>query len=209
MSKVEKRHLTDQVFHTRGDVLKAGRRKKPNECGRIPEIRVQGESVFVSDHVGIIVGKNRRCKRIETGSRASTVYPDVATSNPGRGTSKPLQLRIFRKSRVTEDLTLREVPVLPKNPCSRLPKVPPCLRRSGFAQAGARLWENTRRIVRRLPGEAAQYPRPVSILLFLQLAGLWIVGAWNLSPMDRSYQISQYVVSQTACQTSPLIRRRA
>jgi len=74
MSKVEKRHLTDQVFHACGDVLKAGRREKPNECGRIPEIRVQGESVFVSDHVGIIVGKNRRCKRTETGSRASVVY---------------------------------------------------------------------------------------------------------------------------------------
>jgi hypothetical protein len=44
--------------------------------------------------------------------------------------------------------------------------VPPCLRRSGFAQAGARLWENTRRIVRRLPGEAAQHPRPVLILFF-------------------------------------------
>ena len=82
------------------------------------------------------------------------VLPDVATSNPGRGTAKPLQLRIFRESRVIEDLTFREVPVLPKNACSRLSKVPPCLRRSGFAQAGARLWENSRRIVRRLPGEA-------------------------------------------------------
>ena len=52
------------------------------------------------------------------------VLPDVAISNPGRGTSKPLQLRIFRKSRVTEGLTLCEVPVLPGNACSRLPKVP-------------------------------------------------------------------------------------
>ena len=48
--KVEKRHLADQVFHARGDVLKAGRREKPHECGRIPEIRVQGESVLVLDH---------------------------------------------------------------------------------------------------------------------------------------------------------------
>ena len=94
------------------------------------------------------------------------VHPDVAIPNPGMGTYKPLQLRIFKKLRVTEDLTLREVPVLSGNANSRLPKVPPCLRRSGFAQAGARLWENTRRIVRRLPGEAAQYPRPVSILFF-------------------------------------------
>jgi hypothetical protein len=40
------------------------------------------------------------------------------------GTYKPLQLRIFKKLRVTEDLTLREVPVLSGNANSRLPKVP-------------------------------------------------------------------------------------
>jgi len=37
--------------------------------------------------------------------------------------------------------------------------------------AAARLLENTRCIVRQLPGLAAQYSRPVSILFFLQLAG--------------------------------------
>jgi hypothetical protein len=35
-----------------------------------------------------------------------------------------LQLRIFRKLRVTEDLILGEVPVLPGNACSQLPSVP-------------------------------------------------------------------------------------
>jgi hypothetical protein len=35
-----------------------------------------------------------------------------------------LQLRIFQKGRVTEDFTLGEVPVLPKNARSQLPKVP-------------------------------------------------------------------------------------
>jgi hypothetical protein len=34
-----------------------------------------------------------------------------------------LQLRIFRKGRVTEEFTLGEVPLLPKNACSQLPKV--------------------------------------------------------------------------------------
>jgi len=65
MPKVEKRHLTDQVFHARGDVLKAGRRENTDGCGRIPEIRVQGESVLVFDHGGIIMEKNRRRKRME------------------------------------------------------------------------------------------------------------------------------------------------
>jgi hypothetical protein len=64
MPKVEKRHLTDQVFHARGDVLKAGRRENPYECGRIPKIRIQGESVFVLDHAGIIAGKNHRCNLV-------------------------------------------------------------------------------------------------------------------------------------------------
>jgi hypothetical protein len=62
MPKVEKRHLTDQVFHARGNVLKAGRRENPYECGRIPEIRVQGKGVLVLNHWGIIAGKSRRCK---------------------------------------------------------------------------------------------------------------------------------------------------
>jgi len=38
--------------------------------------------------------------------------------------------------------------------------------------AAAMFWENTRRVVRRLPGKAAQHPRPVSAGYFLQLAGL-------------------------------------
>jgi hypothetical protein len=58
MSKVEKRHLTDQAFHARGDVLKAGRRENTDGCSRIPEIRVKGERVLVLDHGGIIMGKN-------------------------------------------------------------------------------------------------------------------------------------------------------
>ena len=64
MPKVKKRHLTDQIFHARSDVLKAGRRENTDGCGRISGIRVQGESMLVLDHGGIIVGKNRRCKEI-------------------------------------------------------------------------------------------------------------------------------------------------
>ena len=63
-----------------------------------------------------------------------SVDPDVAIPNPGRGTYKPLQLRIFKKLRVTEDLTLREVPVLSGNANSRLPKVP----LQGFSSTPAR-----------------------------------------------------------------------
>jgi hypothetical protein len=62
------------------------------------------------------------------------VHPDVAIPNPGMGTYKPLQLRIFKKLRVTEDLTLREVPVLSGNANSRLPKVP----LQGFSSTPAR-----------------------------------------------------------------------
>src|SRR4030043_86779 len=76
-----------------------------------------------------------------------TVYPDVAISNPGRGTFKPLQLRIFRKVRVTEDITLGEVPVLPKNACSQLPKGPlqgffstPARFRYFFSQLAGLIW---------------------------------------------------------------------
>src|SRR4030042_2753199 len=71
------------------------------------------------------MGRRREEGRKNEGrEKMRRVLPDVAISNPGRGTSKPLQLRIFRKSRVTEDLTLCELPVLPGNACSRLPKVP-------------------------------------------------------------------------------------
>jgi hypothetical protein len=45
--------------------------------------------------------------------KSCQVNPGVAILNPGEGTSKSFQLRIFRKARVIEDLTLREVPVLP------------------------------------------------------------------------------------------------
>ena len=71
------------------------------------------------------MGRRREEGRKNEGrEKMRRVLPDVAISNPGRGTSKLLQLRIFRKSRVTEGLTLCEVPVLPGNACSRLPKVP-------------------------------------------------------------------------------------
>jgi hypothetical protein len=78
----------------------------------------------------------------------------------------PCNCGLLEKLGLLDDFTLGALPVLPKNACSQLPKVPPCLRRSGFAQAGARLLENSRRIVRRLPGEAAQHPCPVSISFF-------------------------------------------
>ena len=62
------------------------------------------------------MGRRREEGRKNKGrEKMRRVLPDVAISNPGRGTSKPLQLRIFRKGRVTEDFTLGEVPVLPKN----------------------------------------------------------------------------------------------
>ncbi len=63
--KVQKRHLADQVFHARGDVLKAGRRENPHGCGRIPEIRVQGQNVLVFDHAKIIAEKSRRCTHLK------------------------------------------------------------------------------------------------------------------------------------------------
>jgi len=68
MPKVEKRHLTDQVFHARGNVLKAGRGENSYECGCIPEIRVQGKGVLVH-HPEIILEKINRCNR--TGTRSS------------------------------------------------------------------------------------------------------------------------------------------
>ncbi|MDP3015964.1 MAG: alanine racemase, partial [Deltaproteobacteria bacterium] len=126
----------------------------------------QGEERITADEIAKKIGSIPYEVLCLIGKRVPRVYPDAAISNPGKGASKPLQLRIFRKDRVTQGFTLGEAPVLPKNACSQLPKVPPCLRRSGFAQAGARLWENTRRIVRRLPGKAAQHPCPVSILFF-------------------------------------------
>jgi hypothetical protein len=45
-------------------------------------------------------------------------------SKPDGSTSKPLQLRIFEKLRVSEDLALWEVSGLPRNARSHLSKVP-------------------------------------------------------------------------------------
>lgn len=50
--------------------------------------------------------------------------PDVGLPKAGKGTSKTLQLRIFRKLEVTEDLTFSEVLVASGYACSPLPKVP-------------------------------------------------------------------------------------
>jgi hypothetical protein len=57
MPKVKKCHLADEIFHARDDIFKAGWRKNPYECSRIPEIRVQGESMLILDHVGILSGQ--------------------------------------------------------------------------------------------------------------------------------------------------------
>jgi hypothetical protein len=77
------------------------------------------------------------------------LYPDIALSKPDEGTSKTLQLRIFRKLGVTKDFTLGEVLVSYGKACSpQLPK-----------------------------GAAAtfsQYPRPVSTVPFLQQVSLSI-----------------------------------
>ena len=65
--KVKEGHLSDEAFHAGGDVLEAGWREKPLDgSGRIPEIRVQGESVLVFYHLRIIAGQNRRRKPAET-----------------------------------------------------------------------------------------------------------------------------------------------
>jgi hypothetical protein len=49
--KVKEGHLSDEVFHACGDVLEAGWREKSlDRPSRIPEIRVQGENVLVSNH---------------------------------------------------------------------------------------------------------------------------------------------------------------
>jgi hypothetical protein len=58
----------------------------------------------------------------------------VAVWNPDRITSKPLQLRIFAKSRFSEDVTLWEVSVLPGDTYSHLSKVP----LQGFVSTPAR-----------------------------------------------------------------------
>ena len=61
--KVKEGHLSDEVFHARRDVLKAGWGEKPLDGSvRIPEIRVQGENVLVPDHFVTVAGKNGRCK---------------------------------------------------------------------------------------------------------------------------------------------------
>ena len=60
--KVEECDLPHQVFHARDDVLEAGRRENPDECGRVSKIRVQCKGVLELDHGGIVAGKNGRCK---------------------------------------------------------------------------------------------------------------------------------------------------
>ena len=58
MPKVEKCNLADQIFHTRDDVLKAGRRENTPGRGRISEIGVQSKNVFVLDHIAIMTAVN-------------------------------------------------------------------------------------------------------------------------------------------------------
>ena len=71
--KVEKRHLADQVLHARGDVLQAGRRENSHDDGRIPEIRIQSENVFILyHHLKIIQEKNRKC----IGEKSSLITND-------------------------------------------------------------------------------------------------------------------------------------
>ena len=52
------------------------------------------------------------------------VDPDIALPNPDKSTSKTLQLRIFRRLGVIEDVTFGEVLVSTGKACSQLPKVP-------------------------------------------------------------------------------------
>ena len=47
------------------------------------------------------------------------VYPDVALSNPGKGTSEALQLRIVRILWVTDDFTIGEFQLSSENACSQ------------------------------------------------------------------------------------------
>ncbi len=67
--KVEKRHLTDQVFQARGDVFQAGWGKSPYDCSGIPEIGVQGESVLILDH-----GLDFERAMIRIDSRSDKIY---------------------------------------------------------------------------------------------------------------------------------------
>jgi len=62
------------------------------------------------------------------GGRGRTVevrilYPDIALSKPGKGTSKTLQLRIFWKLGATERVTFGEVLSSSENACSQFSKV--------------------------------------------------------------------------------------
>jgi hypothetical protein len=63
------------------------------------------------------------------GGRGRTVevkilYPDIALSKTGKGTSKILQLRIYWKLGVTERVTFGEVLSSSENACSQLSRVP-------------------------------------------------------------------------------------
>ena len=92
--------------------------------------------------------------------RQRTSRPTYCIIETGKGhfpayrqAGKPLQLPIFRKLRVTEDLTLGEVPVSRGNACSQLPSVPlqgfpvppPGFDVAAFATGGYRFRSLTRR----------------------------------------------------------------
>jgi hypothetical protein len=61
---------------------------------------------------------------VEIQKKLKTINPDVALPNPGKSTSKTLQLRIFRRLGVIEDVTFGEVLDSPGKACSPVPKVP-------------------------------------------------------------------------------------
>jgi len=65
-----------------------------------------------------------RNRYLQTMEIVSNLNPDVALPNPGKSTSKTLQLRIFRRLGVIEDVTFGEVLVSPGKACSQVPKVP-------------------------------------------------------------------------------------
>ena len=83
--------------------------------------------------------------------RLVEMNPDIALPKPGKGTSKTLQLRIFRKLGVTEDVTLGEVPVSSGNPAKRgTASSQRC--RPAFAEAA------TRRQVQSFSSTPARFP---------------------------------------------------
>jgi len=61
----------------------------------------QGEERITADEIAKKIGSIPYEVLCLIGKRVPRVYPDAAISNPSKGASKPLQLRIFRKDRVT------------------------------------------------------------------------------------------------------------